>query len=325
MTRKGREFERPAQAGDPGAAAGRIRLQKLLSDAGVASRRRCEELIRDGFVLVNDEVLTQLPVFVDPRRDRVEVQGNLIRPRAPEYFMVHKPKGVVCTNRDPAGRPRANDLLPPNREHLFPVGRLDADSSGMLLMTNDGELAQRIMHPSFGVTKVYRVEVQGDVTADLPTKLRRGVHLSEGRAAAADVELVHRARDRSILRITLREARHRQVRRVLARLGYKVRELKRIQIGPLDLRGLPIGACRPLRRDELRALREAAASAATRPRRAPGKFAATRPQRAPLLPRETGAREPSGAPARPQRAGRRPAQPGRAPDAGAKPRRRLIT
>ncbi len=261
--------------------AGRMRLQKLLSDCGVASRRRCEELISAGFVLVNGEVVTRLPVFVDPRQDRIEVQGNLIRARAPEYFMVHKPKGVVCTNRDPAGRPRANDLLPPNREHLFPVGRLDADSSGMLLMTNDGELAQQIMHPSFGVTKVYRVEVLGNVTAELPRLLRRGVHLSEGFASAADVELVHRARDRSVLRITLREGRNRQVRRMLARLGYKVRELKRVQIGPLDLRGLPIGACRPLRRDELRTLRAAVAEAAARAGRVRAAGKSGRPRRAP--------------------------------------------
>lgn len=234
-----------------------MRLQKFLSDAGVASRRAAEEMILDGRVLVNDEVVDSLPVFVDPDTDVVIADGVRVRRQAPRYFVVHKPKGVVCTNRDPSGRVRAVDLLPPQAGRLFVVGRLDADSSGLLLMTNDGELAERITHPRYGLAKVYRVQVRGQVAEDLPAKMRRGVYLAEGRAQASQVRVVHRARDRSSLEVTLREGRNRQVRRMLARLGHAVRELKRVQIGPLSLKGLPIGGARELSDAELAALRKA--------------------------------------------------------------------
>jgi 23S rRNA pseudouridine2605 synthase len=243
----------------------RVRLQKFLSDAGVASRRRCEELILEGRVLVNDQVVDQLPAFVDPQRDVVVTDGDRVRPRLLEYLLLHKPKGVVCTNRDPAGRTRVRDLLPPDKRHLFTVGRLDADSTGLLLLTNDGELAARLTHPRFGVAKVYLAEVRGLVRPDLPQRMRAGVYLAEGRARAADVRILHRARDRCALQITLREGRNRQVRRMLARLGHPVRKLKRIAIGPLRLTGLPIGALRPLTQPEIRALRAAVAHAAAEP------------------------------------------------------------
>jgi 23S rRNA pseudouridine2605 synthase len=239
--------------------SGRMRLQKFLSDAGVASRRHAEELILDGRVLVNDEIVDTLPAFVDPQRDRVIVNGALIRPQPLEYFLVHKPKGVVCTNRDPAGRVRASDLLPPLKQRLFPVGRLDEESSGLLLMTNDGELAERITHPRNGVPKVYHAEVRGRVPDDLPERLRRGVYLAEGLARASEVEIVRADRDRSVLLITLREGRNRQVRRMLARLGHAVRRLKRLQIGPLSLKGLPVGGARRLTPVELKTLRAALA------------------------------------------------------------------
>lgn len=251
------------------APPGRVRLQKFLSDAGVASRRHAEEYILAGRVLVNGEVVDTLPAFVDPASDKVVVDGTPVRPARRRYFLVHKPKGVVCTTRDPAGRVRAVDLLPPLREKLFPVGRLDEDSSGLLLMTNDGELAQRVTHPRYGVPKLYRVEVRGRVPADVVERLQRGVYLSEGRARAAAVEVVRVSNQRSILKVTLREGRNRQVRRMLARLGHPVRSLKRLQIGPLSLKGLPVGAARELTRRELEALRAelAKVEAGTRPRR----------------------------------------------------------
>lgn len=247
------------QAG-PGAA--RVRLQRFLSDAGVASRRRAEELILEGRVLVNDRVVDTLPAFVDPEHDRVVVDGAVVRPEPLEYYILHKPPGVVCTDRDPGGRTRAIDLLPRRRARLFIVGRLDADSSGLLLLTNDGELAQRIAHPRFGVPKVYRAEVRGRVPEDLPQRMLRGVWLSEGKARASQVRVVHRGRERSTLEITLREGRNRQVRRMLARLGYPVRRLKRVAIGPLRLRGLAPGAWRPLTSEEVSALRRAVQHAA---------------------------------------------------------------
>jgi len=232
-----------------------VRLQKFLSDAGVASRRHAEELILEGRVAVNGKVVDHLPAFVNPQTDRVTVDGSPFRLQKLEYFLLHKPKNVVCTNHDPAGRVRAIDLLPKLPMPLFPVGRLDADSTGLLLMTNDGELAERIMHPRYEVPKTYRAEVRGRVPNDLPQRLKQGVYLAEGRARAARVEIVHASRERSVLTITLHEGRNRQVRRMLARLGYPVRTLKRVQIGPLSLRGLPVGAARRLTAKELTALR----------------------------------------------------------------------
>jgi 23S rRNA pseudouridine2605 synthase len=244
--------------------SGRMRLQKFLSDAGIASRRHAEELILEGRVLVNDEIVATLPVFVDPAQDTVIVDGAVVRTQAPVYFLVHKPPGVVCTHYDPAGRTRAVDLLPPMRQRLFPVGRLDEESSGLLLMTNDGELAQCMTHPRFGVPKVYRAEVRGRVPADLPEQLKRGVFLSDGRARAAQVEIIQASLDRSILNITLREGRNRQIRRMLAHLGHPVRKLKRLQIGPLSVKGLPVGGSRALTRRELNELRAAMRAASTR-------------------------------------------------------------
>jgi len=237
----------------------RVRLQKFLSDAGVASRRHAEELIRDGHVLVNECVVDTLPAFVDPRRDKVVVDGTLVRTERHVYFLVHKPKGVVCTDRDPAGRLRAVDLLPPLRARLFIVGRLDTDSTGLLMMTNDGELAERITHPRYGMAKVYRVEVRGRVPTDLPAQMRAGVYLADGKAQATNVRVTHRGRDASVLQITLKEGRNRQVRRMLARLGHRVRALKR----------LPLGAVRPLTTRELADLRRAVENAAAQVRGRP--------------------------------------------------------
>lgn len=240
-------------------SAGRVRLQKFLSDAGVASRRHAEEMILEGEVLVNNEVADTLPVFVDPRHDKVVVRGALVRVQPLEYFIVHKPKGVVCTNSDPSGRTRAVDLLPPLPQRLFSVGRLDEESSGLLLMTNDGELTERITHPRFGIPKVYRAEVRGRTPSDLPEQMRRGVYLAEGKARASDVQIIRATNKTSILEVTLREGRNRQVRRMLARLGFPVQTLKRIRIGPLSLKGLAIGAARRLMPAEVEALRRAVA------------------------------------------------------------------
>ncbi|MGE0479742.1 MAG: pseudouridine synthase [Phycisphaerae bacterium] len=228
----------------PEPRAARMRLQKYLSDAGIASRRHAEEMVLEGRVLINDRVVESLPAFVDPARDVVVVDGAPVHIRAAQYWLVHKPKGVVCTNSDPDGRRRAIDLLPPLEVRLFPVGRLDADSSGLLLMTNDGELALQFSHPRFGIPKVYRAEVRGIVEPAIVQKLKDGVWLSEGRAQASSVRIIHTERQATMLEITLREGRNRQVRRMLARLGHPVRKLKRIQIGSLSLKGLPLGGAR---------------------------------------------------------------------------------
>ncbi len=243
--------------------ASRVRLQKFLSDAGVASRRHAEELMEAGRVLVNDEVVDTLPAFVDARRDRVVVDGVPVRVQKLEYWMLHKPKGFVSTNRDPQGRRRVLDLLPETAARVFPVGRLDVDSTGLLLLTNDGELSERLTHPRYGVPRVYHVEVRGRVPAEIVAQLRAGVHLSEGKAHASRVALLHTASDSSVLLVTLREGRNRQVRRMLARLGYPVKRLKRVEFGPLNLKGLPLGATRQLAPREVAELRKAAEEAST--------------------------------------------------------------
>lgn len=239
----------------------RVRLQKFLSDTGVASRRRAEELIRDGHVLVNDAVVDTLPAFVDPTADSVIVDGVPVRPQKLEYFIVNKPKGVVCTGHNPGGRVRVVDLLPELPVRLSPVGRLDEESTGLLLLTNDGDLAQHLTHPRRGPFQTYHAEVRGRVPDDLPVRMRTGIYLAEGRAQAKHVEILHSSTERSTLLITLREDRSRQVRRMLARLGYPVRKLKRVAIGPVLLHKLPVGAARRLSLKELRALRDELARA----------------------------------------------------------------
>lgn len=296
---------------------GPMRLQKFLSDTGVASRRRAEELIEEGRVLVNDEVVTSLPAFVDPQHDQVVVDGLRVKAQPPAYYLLHKPKGVVCTNNDPAGRLRAIDLLPPMPQRLFPVGRLDEDSTGLLLMTNDGELAEEITHPRYGVPKIYRAEVRGRVAPELVEQMRRGVWLSEGKARAAEVEIVRSTNKSSVLNITLREGRKRQVRRMLAKLGHAVRQLKRLQIGPLSVRGLPEGACRQIRPAELRELR-AMLDEGRKATRAAG---ADRPRRRPSA-RTTGDDQPRGARKPRSRTGRGGQGSGQDPGAGG---RRIIS
>jgi 23S rRNA pseudouridine2605 synthase len=231
---------------------------------------------------------------------------------------VHKPRGVVCTNRDPAGRLRAVDLLPPTKAPLNVVGRLDADSTGLLLMTNDGELAERITHPRLELPKVYRVEVRGQVAPDVVARMKKGVYLAEGRATASGVEVVRRNRASSVLKITLREGRNRQVRRMLARLNHPVRTLKRVGIGPLNLKGLPVGACRRLTPRELTELRRAVRAAESG--RKPGGG-------------QPDIRQPTAMSGRAKRPGKRPERPNaslptrgrQAADQAPRPRRRVVT
>ena len=263
-----------------------IRLHKALADAGVASRRACEQLVEAGRVTVNGQRITALPAWVDPDNDRIEVDGEPVaRPRKTTrgdvthvYVMVNKPKRVVSTNSDPEGRTRVIDLVDlPGRTRLFPVGRLDADSTGLILLTNDGELTNRLTHPRYGVTKHYEVSVRGKLTKDDVQRLQDGLILADRkaelmgkkktvkRAAMEQVRILgyetDRTRgDRTTLSVTLREGQNREIRRLLARLGIKVRKLKRTAIGPVRLKGLAVGQWRMLNAAELRALRRAAGS-----------------------------------------------------------------
>ena len=250
------------------------RLQKVLAEAGVGSRRACEALIEAGEVTVNGHVVNSLPAWVDPARDHIKVGGRRIgRVEKPVYVMLYKPRGVVCTNRDPEGRRRAIDLVRlPSRPRLYPVGRLDADSSGLLLLTNDGQLANRLTHPRYGVQKAYEVTVEGSLDEEAVKKLESGIFLSERRASKgrkpgrktrrSKLTLMKRGRDRTLLLMELREGRNREVRRMMLRVGHKVKKLRRVRMGPLKLAGLKPGQWRELAPGELAALRRAAKSEA---------------------------------------------------------------
>lgn len=237
------------------AADGPVRLQKVLASAGFGSRRQCEDLIEEGRVMVDGEIITKLGTTVDPKKADIYVDDNSIRPAKLVYYAVHKPTGVVTTNRDPQGRPRVIDLVPPT-ERVFPVGRLDRSSEGLILLTNDGDLAQRLAHPKFGVKKVYRVTVAGKVTGETMKQMRQGIYISEGMVRVEGAKILKAKAKVTEMEIVLREGKNREIRRILARLGHKVQTLRRIAIGPLRLGDVPPGAYRTLRREEIAKLQQ---------------------------------------------------------------------
>jgi len=236
---------------------GKVRIQKVLSAAGVASRRHVEEMILDGRITVNGRLVNELPCFVDERTDRIAVDGRRIRQRRRQkaYFLLNKPRGVVCTQSDPEGRPRAADLVPRAEGRIYCVGRLDMDTTGLVILTNDGEFTQQVAHPAGGVVKTYVVEVDGRVGAGDVEKLSRGVHVDGRRTRTARVKVLRRGPTRSLLEVQLTEGRNREIRRILARLGHKVRKLKRTAIGPITDRGVKVGKCRPLSPAEVERIR----------------------------------------------------------------------
>jgi 23S rRNA pseudouridine2605 synthase len=330
----------PSQSG--AAAAGSIRLNKLLAARGLGARRKCDALIAAGSVRVNGTVVKEPGTQVIPERDRIEVHGRPIPGRATlRYLMVHKPTGVITTLDDPEGRPTIRTLLPPG-PRLFPVGRLDADSSGLILVTNDGELAHHLMHPRYGVRKVYRARLDRMPDAEQIRRLRQGVEF-EPRVVSSPCDVrVSRARpDRPEIEIVLHEGRYRQVRRMCEAVGLTVVRLHRPSYGPLTLGELPRSAFRDLTPDEVRRLKSASARPAPRPgvarpaaaypngptprpSQVPGPSRATlpsraaRPSRAPgpsRGPRPSRAPRPGGAP----RSSRGP-RPSRAPHSGGAPR-----
>jgi 23S rRNA pseudouridine2605 synthase len=242
------------------------RIQKILANAGVASRRNVEQMVLEGRVAVNGRTIATLPILVDPAKDEIEVDGETIRLKGPKtqrryYFLLNKPPGIYSTNVAQGEQRRAIDLLPPNlNARLYPVGRLDAESKGLLLLTNDGELTNQLTHPRYGVTKTYRATVVGHIAPEALAELERGVWLADktgegSRTGRSHVRIVHGGRFESVIEISIREGRNRQVRRMLARMGHKVRELVRVKMGPLTLRGLPPGAFRELTPSEVRQLK----------------------------------------------------------------------
>ena len=208
------------------------RLQKVLAAAGVDSRRKCEELILDGAVRVNRKVVDKLPAFVDPEKDIITVNGKKIHAAKKVYFLLNKPKGVICTNRDPQGRKKAIDLVR-TRERIFCAGRLDDDTTGLIILTNDSELANRLTHPRYGIAKTYVVRVKGEITAEQIEKLKRGIWLAEGKTGRASVKILKRGHKESSIEITISQGLNRQVRRMFAKVGLSVKTLTRTRIGEL--------------------------------------------------------------------------------------------
>ena len=230
------------------------RLHKYLARAGVASRRRAEELIVAGLVQVNGRVVTTLGVKIDPAQDRVQVEGRTVRPAALVVLMLHKPAGYVSTTADPEGRRMVTDLVGHQFGRLYPVGRLDYDATGLLLLTNDGELANRLMHPRYQVPRTYRVTVAGEVSRETLRLLADGVEVEE-RVVPAAVQVRKMEAEKTVLEITVWEGRYHLLKRLLAQVGHPVLKLKRIAFGPLRLGRLPRGAHRVLTSQEMEALK----------------------------------------------------------------------
>lgn len=239
-------------------ALSKERLHKFMARCGVASRRACETLIAEGRVQVNGRTVTEPGFQVDPATDEVRVDGRVLRPVVQlHYLMLHKPAGYVTTASDPQGRPTVMELVPA-MPRLYPVGRLDLDTEGLLLLTNDGPLAHRLTHPRYGVPKLYRAKVAGLVVPEALERLRTGVLLDDGPTAPARVRLLRQETGTALLELELTEGRKRQVRRMCAAVGHPVLHLRRVGFGPLRLGRLPKGAYRPLTPDEVARLRRAA-------------------------------------------------------------------
>jgi 23S rRNA pseudouridine2605 synthase len=232
-----------------------VRLQKFLSQAGVASRRAAETLIVDGRVSINGKVATELGVRVDPEKDRVVVDGRRVRSAQYLWYALHKPRGYISTRSDPEGRPTLYELVPESLQKLFYVGRLDFNSEGLVLLTNEGDVAHRLMHPSFGIDREYDVELADEIESDALDRLRRGVELDDGFARP---ETIHRKSGNRII-ITMREGRNHEVRRMFQAVGHQVKRLRRTRYGPIRLNDLEAGGFRPLEDREVASLHAATA------------------------------------------------------------------
>lgn len=249
------------------------RLQKILSQAGIASRRASEQLIVDGRVSVNGDTVRELGSKADPLRDEIRVDGRRIKmPERHRYILLNKPRGYVTTRSDPQRRPTVLDLLGGVREYVYPVGRLDFDSDGLLLLTNDGALAEQLTHPSHGVERVYHARVLGVPDQHDLERLARGVTIDGRRTQPAALQLLPNRREgHATVRITIREGRNRQVRNMFDAVGHPVDALTRVAIGPLHDKRLKSGSWRDLTDDEVRALKRASGEKPPKPPRPTGR------------------------------------------------------
>jgi 23S rRNA pseudouridine2605 synthase len=231
------------------------RLQKVLARAGFGSRRRCEDLIREGAVQIDGRTVTELGTKVDPAAQKIRCQGRTVHTPRMLYFLLHKPKGAISTMQDERGRGTVMEFFREVRERIFPVGRLDRESEGMLIFTNDGAFANFLTHPRYRVPRTYHAVLRGKLDEAVRAKIEAGVWLSEGKTGPASVRVKKLLTDETVLEITIREGLNREIRRIFAKFGLKVRKLKRIQIGSVSLGGLPAGTYRALTEEEVRDLR----------------------------------------------------------------------
>lgn len=244
------------------------RLQKIIARAGLASRREAERWIEEGRVTVNGAVITKLGSQADPFKDSIKVDGKRVKTAAaPLYYALHKPPGVITTLNDPQHRPDITPYLARlgEKRRVFPVGRLDYNTTGLLLLTNDGELALRLSHPRFGVSKVYRAKLSRCPTPEDFARMREGIRLEDGITAPARARVVEKLKTNAWVEIEVHEGRKREVRRIFEALGYFVEKLVRIRVGPVELGQLPLGELRPLTPSEVKSLQVAVGLAKERP------------------------------------------------------------
>lgn len=233
------------------------RLQKVLAAAGIDSRRKCEQMIIDGRISVNGKVVDSLPAFVEPEKDTITVDGRRISFGKKVYYLLNKPKGVVCTNSDPLGRCKAIDLID-CRQRVFCVGRLDIDTTGLIILTNDTELTNKLTHPRYACPKTYVVKVKGKFTAEQIEKLKKGIWLAEGKTAPAVVKILKRGPETALFEITIRQGINRQIRRMLAKVGLKAASIKRTKIASISVKGIGVGKYRTMTKAELGILHKTA-------------------------------------------------------------------
>jgi len=232
------------------------RLQKFLAAAGIASRRNSEELILQGRVKVNGRTVKVLGTKIDPNKDKVHIDGKLLDNKEEHvYLLLNKPKGYISTVKDTRDRKTVMDLLPKHKGRLYPVGRLDSQTTGLLLFTNDGDVTYKLTHPKYEFSKTYRASVNGKITYEAVEQLEQGVKLEDGLTAPAKVNVLEIDSDRSLLEITIHEGKNRQVRRMFEAVGFPVHNLKRISFGFLNLKGLALGKYRMLTPQEIKHLK----------------------------------------------------------------------
>lgn len=236
-----------------------IRLNKFLSTSGIGSRRKCEEFIKEGKILINDRIITELGTKIDPEVDKIffRGKGKILLNQSKQYYILNKPTGYITTMEDPNDRPTIKKLMPKIKERIFPVGRLDLNSRGIILLTNDGEMAYRLTHPKFKITKTYLAKLQGKIDTQTAIRLRKGVPLKDGQAKALSIKVIKHTKTNSWVNITLSEGRNQIVRRMFMKLGYHVLKLKRTQFAFLRLDMLKPGDYRRLTHYEISRLLKA--------------------------------------------------------------------